>query len=306
MKRHHFFTTGIFGSYIILTTLLMIFLGIGITPDRYSFVLLIPVLFIKKTRRYILDWIPFLGLLITYDFLRSFSPFLNTHVNFTYPIQLDSRLFGFLPTLVLQKIGYQDGILHWYDYLAAFGYFFHFAIPMIFALILWLKKRAQFFEFTKGLLLLSYSAWLTFLAFPVAPPWLASENGYLSGVTKILDQVLKSFPERFNLPSLYNYLNPNSVAAIPSLHAAYPLIIFLFGLKFYGKKALFFLPYVFGVWLALIYLGEHYFTDIMLGGLYSILAYWSVEFLPKFRYLETRLPVLKPKPAFYSLVRRKS
>ena len=305
MKRHHLFAGSIFSSYIIFTTLLMIILGIGITPDRYSFVLLIPVLFFKKARKYLLDWIPFLGLLITYDFLRGFGQFLNSHVNYTFPVQVDQSIFGTLPTITLQNLAYTSGNLHFWDFLAAFGYFFHFAIPMIFALVLWFRKRAQFFEFTKSLLILSYGAWITFLAFPVAPPWLASQNGYIPHVFKILEEVLKIFPERFSLPTLYNYLNPNPVAAIPSLHAAYPFLIFLFALKFFGKRAFWFLPYVITVWVALIYLGEHYVTDVMLGFVYATLAYWSVSFLPHFRHLESRLPGIRPNPIFYNLIRKK-
>jgi hypothetical protein len=297
MKRHHLFTSLIFVVYIIVCSFLLIFLGIGITPDRYAFVLLAPVLFIKKARTHLLDWIPFLGLLITYDFLRGFAPYLNNHVNFAFPIQGDTGIFGVLPTAFLQAMFYQPGKLNWFDFVAAFAYFFHFAIPLAFALMLWLRRRSQFFEFTKGLLILSYAAWITFIAFPVAPPWLADQNGYITGITKILDQVLLVFPQRLHIPALYDNLNPNPVAAVPSLHAAYPFLVFLFALKFYGKSASWFLGYVFIVWLALIYLGEHYFTDIVLGMVYAILAYIAVQLLPKFRLVGSRLRLFSTKPA---------
>lgn len=258
-------------------TALMVWLGIGITPDRYVLVLLFVSLFVKKTRKFLLDWLPFLFILITYDFLRSFASVLNPRVHYLEPALADKYLFGELPTLTLQKMFYTSGNLHWYDYLSAILYFLHFALPLGFAFILWLKNNSYFKQFTTSILFLSYAGWVTYLAYPAAPPWLASDKGYISGVTKILDVTLKSFPDRLHLPSVYHNFNPNLVAAVPSLHAAYPLLVFLFAYKFFGKKAYFFLPYIAGVWLSIVYLGEHYFIDALLGGVYAVVFFYITK-----------------------------
>ncbi len=266
-----------FVFYIIALTGLMVWLGIGITPDRYALILVLVSLFVKRTRKFLLDWIPFLFILITYDFLRSFAPILNPRVHFLELVQMDQNIFGQLPTLTLQKYFYTPGNLHWYDFLGAILYFLHFALPLGFAFILWLKNNSYFKQFTAAILYLSYAGWVTYLVYPAAPPWLASDKGYLGGVIKILDVVLKSFPDRLNLPSVYHSFNPNLVAAIPSLHAAYPLLVLLFALKFFGKKALLFLPYVAGVWLSIVYLGEHYFIDALLGGVYALVFFLLLQ-----------------------------
>lgn len=160
------------------------------------------------------------------------------------------------------------------DFLSAIFYFLHFALPLSFGFILWLYNRAYFKQFVTAILLLSYSAWITFLIYPAAPPWLSSNEGYLPKVVKIMDQVLSVFPDKWDLPTVYHNFNPNPVAAMPSLHAAYPLLVLLFALKFFKLKALIFGLYVLGVWVSIVYLGEHYVVDIIAGAIYAIFFYF--------------------------------
>lgn len=272
--KHRIFNISLFVTYIVAMTAVMIWQGIGIAPDRYAFVLLLASLLIKKTRSFILDWTPFLLILISYDFLRGFADNLGQRVNFTGLINLEGGLFGFIPTVELQKLLYNPLHFHWYDFVASIFYFLHFALPLSFAFLLWLYNRGYFRQFVTGILLLSYAAWITFMIYPAAPPWLAGKSGYLPPVYKILDITLDAFPDRWNLPSIYHQFNPNPVAALPSMHAAYPLLFFLFALKFFKLRALFCLPYVLGVWISVIYLGEHYVVDVIAGAIYAITFYF--------------------------------
>jgi hypothetical protein len=259
-------------------TIFMIWQGIGIAPDRYALVLILGSLLIKKTRGFLLDWMPFLFILIAYDFLRGLVPFLNNNVHFTEMIQADITMFGVLPNLALQNLFYNPDHLGFLDFYATFFYFLHFALPLSFGFLLWITNKASFRIFVTAILLLSYAAWVTYVIFPAAPPWLAEKQGYIQGVTKILDKTLGVFPDRYDLPSIYHNFNPNPVAAVPSLHAAYPMLVLLFCLKFFKWKGLIFLPYVITVWFSMVYLGEHYVIDELIGGLYALtfflLANW--------------------------------
>lgn len=262
--------------YMVLMTGIMIWQGIGITPDRYVLILILASLFIHKTRRFLMDWLPFIFILISYDFLRSLAPILNPRVHFLEMINFDKLVFGVNPILFLQSIFYH-GQLGFIDYFSIFFYFLHFALPLGFAFILWLKNRYYFKKFSISILILSYSAFFTYVLFPASPPWLASQHGDLPGVVKILDITLKSFPTRLQLPTIYETFNPNTTAAVPSLHAAYPFLVLLFALKFFGKKAVYFIPYVLGVWFSIVYLGEHYVFDIFTGVGYSLGAFYIVQ-----------------------------
>lgn len=277
--KYRLFIFGLFIFYILAATAVMIWQGIGIAPDRYALVLLLGALLIRRTRSFLLDWIPALLILISYDFLRGLVPLLNKNVHFMPLIEADKLIFGVVPTSALQTLFYQAGTLHWWDFLATIFYFLHFAVPLAFAYFLWMDNRGHFRQFVVAISLLSYGAWATFISFPAAPPWMAAEKGYLPGVVKILDSTLASFPTSYELPTIYHRINPNPVAAIPSMHGAYPFLILLFAIKFFKWKGLFFLPYVAGVWLSMIYLGEHYFIDLLAGGIYAIIFFYISDIL---------------------------
>ncbi len=274
MSKHRLFNFAVFIIYIVGMTALMIWQGIGIAPDRYAFVLLLAALLVKKTRAFLLDWIPFLFILISYDFLRGFADNLDGRVHFIEPINWDKFLFlGKLPTVYLQNLFYHPSNLQFYDYLATMFYFLHFALPLAFGFLIWMNNRTRFREFVTSILILSYSAWITYIVFPSAPPWMAGEQGYIQGVSKILDKTLQAFPEKLSLPTIYHNFNPNPVAAIPSLHAAYPFLILILCVSYFGKKGLYFIPYVLGVWISIVYLGEHYVSDILIGAVYAAFSY---------------------------------
>lgn len=272
--KHRVFNISLFVVYIVGMTAIMIWQGIGIDPSRYVFVLLFASLLVKRTRSFIFDWTPFLLILLSYDFLRGLAGKLGQRVNYTELILAEKAIFGFIPTIELQKKFYIPGYLHWYDFLGTIFYFLHFALPLSFGFMLWIYNRGHFRQFVTSILLLSYAAWVTFVIFPSSPPWLSSNAGFLPKVYKILDQALSAFPDRWNLPSIYHNFNPNSVAAMPSLHAAYPLLTFLFALRFFKLKALPFGLYVLGVWISIVYLGEHYVVDVIGGAIYAIIFYF--------------------------------
>lgn len=280
--KHRVLVFFLFIVYMSAATALMIWQGIGIAPDRYVLVLLLGSLLVKRTRSFIMDWIPFLFILISYDFLRGFADNLSLYVHYFAPIWADRWIFGFVPTISLQQTFFNINHLNWYDYVATIFYFLHFAIPLSFGYLLWLQHKNYFYQFVVGISLLSYSAWITFLIFPVAPPWMAGEEGHLPGIVKILDSTLASFPTTYELPTIYHRLNPNPVAAVPSLHAAYPFLVLLFCIGFFRLKGLFFLPYTLAVWISMVYLGEHYVIDIIIGAIYALFAYLLTKLIMQY------------------------
>jgi membrane-associated phospholipid phosphatase len=77
-----------------------------------------------------------------------------------------------------------------------------------------------------------------------------------------------------NFTELYDRLPANQVAAVPSLHSAYPMLFALFVTGIFGIKK-FWWVYVYPVsmWIGVVYMGEHYVIDVILGALYAVLAY---------------------------------
>src|SRR5260221_952763 len=263
MKHHHLQLT-LFMVYLAISTLIMVKQGIGITPDRYIVVLFVGAAFIHRGKQFLHDFLPFLLLLLSYEFLRGFADDLNHRIHYFEPIRATQWLFNnHIPTVELQHRFFSLGMFHWYDYLATVLYLLHFAVPFGFAFVLWLYNRKYFVEFMVSLAILSYAGFISYLLFPIAPPWLAAKMGYIPPVVKIFNLVLATMPETLRLPTLYRLIGTNLVAALPSMHAAYSTLVALFCFKFFGKSGLLLTIYAVAMWLAIVYLGEHYVIDIV-------------------------------------------
>jgi membrane-associated phospholipid phosphatase len=216
-------------------------------------------------------------LLLAYEYLRALIPKINPHVHYYFMAKFDAFLFhGQLPTAWLQHLLYNPNYLHWYDYVSAFLYSTFFAVPLCVAFILWLVDREDFEGYVFGMVGLSYMGFLTYLAYPAAPPWLAAQHGIIPQIVHVADVAFSHFSPFLALPTVYKYFAPNLTAAVPSLHAAYPFFTLLFIGKEYPKTVPFLILYAVGVSFAVIYLGDHYFFDVALGFAYAYLAYLAV------------------------------
>lgn len=241
----------------------------------------------NKTWRFVKDWLPFLLVFMSYEAMNSLVgtiSMLNLHPG---PYNLELALFsGTTPTLMLQH-SFRNSIL---DYMGAVFYTLYFFIPTIFGFVVWRASRKDYWKYTIALGLLVYSSLITFLVYPVAPPWL---NPALTtqGVTRILTV---SVDTSLGLPVfkvLYSFFGPNLYAAYPSLHSALPWLVFLFTYKIWRRKAFLVLVFPVGTWFSAVYLGEHYVTDVLGGIAYATFAFVAaVKLLP---YLASRIDFLK-------------
>jgi hypothetical protein len=262
--------------YILAVSAYMIWHRAWFAPDQFFAFAIIATLFIGRIKQFLADWIPMLLFLFGYEYLRGIVPYLTQNVHIFPMIRADTLLFGSLPTITLQSLLFNIQSIRWYDYMAVTLYISHFVIPMVIAFAFWLYDRKLFRDYTTGFLILSYMAFFTYIIYPAMPPWMASDQGYIPPLAKIMDQVLASFSHPISVPSIYRFFGANLVAAVPSLHAAYPLIIFLFLAKRVKYWSLVAVPYVLGVWFAVVYLGEHYVIDIVIAIIYTIIAFMFV------------------------------
>jgi hypothetical protein len=296
----------------VTTLLLIVYLGgivtvmiarnTSITPDRFVVFLLIGAVVAGRGIAFLKDWLPFIALLLGYEMLRGFADATTLRVHIADVVAAERALFfGNTATEFLQDRFYDSGQMRWYDLAATVIYFLHFPMPLVIGFFLWLKRKAEYYQFITALLVLSFSGFLTYLLFPAAPPWYASDVGALGEVHKIINLTIDHTGWKWDLSFYYSQLNPNPVAAIPSLHAAYPVLVFL-ALRRYGEKlAWLFAPYVPAVWLAIVYTGEHYVVDIIPGVLYAWASYYLVyNFAQVKDFLRRRASSPNMAPAKYS------
>lgn len=271
-----------------------------LTPDKLFFILIFVFMMFGQSWQYIKHLGPFIGLLLIYESFRSIVPNLNSHVNFGFMPAADRFLFGTLPTSWLQH-HWWNGHVQWYDFVLYLFYMLHFVLPITLALVIWKTREKGYWRYVVSYLSVSFGAFIVFLAFPAAPPWMASEHGVIEPIARISSHVWRYLGIK-DFPSLYNHLAANPVAAMPSLHAAYATLFFLFVRKLYGnKRAALASIYPLSIYLGTVYQGEHYAIDEIAGILFAVGAYFASPYVLKWLTSFTEFSSKKIRIAYVRL-----
>lgn len=271
---------GIVALYIAVVLVVSFRFNVSLTPDRIVLLVAIAALATGRVRQFLKDWSIFLIILLAWQVLSGMSRHLGhlkPHV--TEMITIDRFLFnGHLPTLWLQHHFYTPGHIQWYDAGAAILYMMHFAFPMLFAFALWYWCRPAFLEFMVAFLILGLAGFATFVLFPAAPPWIAADWWhYFPHVYRIFHYATMVFGPHQSFSVLYVWMWQHGgwdlFGAVPSEHAAFPFLCFLYARRVWPRAGWLLLGYCTCVWVAVVYLGEHYATDVIAGIVYAWLTY---------------------------------
>jgi membrane-associated phospholipid phosphatase len=258
--------------------------GLSITPDRYLLVLLVPALVLGRGRRYLLDFVPFMALIVIYAQFRGIAHLLRPHPFYLPQLQLERFFFGNeIPTAQLQWWLWK-GSPSWYDTASYKILQVHFIVPPLLAFALWMRRRALFYRFGATMIVLSFAGALTFFLFPTAPPWAAANKGLLPMITKLpVPQPDMPHHHGLNSYTLSRLVHPNPYAAIPSLHAGYAFLAFLFVAVICWRTRWRWWAIVIGAIyplvesFAVVYTANHYVVDLAIGFVYAAAALWGVE-----------------------------
>jgi PAP2 superfamily len=244
--------------------------GIFLSADRYFLILLVPAIALRVGRGYVRDFLPFVALVIVYEEARGLAHKLHPHPFYEPMLSIDRWLgFGQVPTIRLQHWLWQ-GHLEWYDHVFGLLDRLHFIVPPTLLLVIWLESREVFYRCAVTLLLVSFAGALTFLVFPAAPPWLASQHHLIPHVVRIGYVEGGASPVSTSKSWIEAHEWQNPVAAVPSLHAAYSLLVMLFAYAWRGRRGLWVaVPYTLGMWFTVVYLGDHYVADVVIGAAYA-------------------------------------
>jgi PAP2 superfamily protein len=222
----------------------------------------------------ILDWLPMVAVLAAYDFTRGAADSLGIAVHTHAMLDFDKFVFfGETPSQWLQGNLHDPGVVHWWDVGFTLVYTSYFVVPFVVAGVLWARDRLDFLRYTRRLVSLALASLATYVLFPAAPPWMASELGLLDGVQRTTAsgwQVLGT-----HTAGLFSegQAGVNLVAAVPSLHAALTALVAMYlwnRVRPLLRPLLALYPLAMG--FTLMATGEHYFFDILLGWIYAAIA----------------------------------
>ena len=222
------------------------------------------------------DWLPIALLLVIYNISRAWADDLFApHV--TELIRADRDMFGWLtggqvPTTWLQEHLYQPGVVQWWEVVVTLIYVSHFLTVPTVAVILWVRSRVQWARFVRRWFTLCVFGLITYFLYPAAPPWWAYKYGYLP---EHVERISTNGWDAIGLHGAGNTLNAlqvdasNPVAAMPSLHTAWAMMAVAFFLPVVRKRWWpLLLAYPLAMTFTLVYTGEHYVIDVLVGWAY--------------------------------------
>jgi inositol phosphorylceramide synthase catalytic subunit len=235
-----------------------------------------------NTRRFVRVFWPFIATGALYDSLRYYLAATSAgRIHVAGPYLLDRAWFG-TGTHTLNEVFASH---HWIvaDLVAGLAYLIYVAEYLALALLVFFTGRVtRAHSFARGFLLVNAMGFLTYVLYPAAPPWYVAAHG-------LGPPVLGSAPSpgaavRFDLllgTHVFENMYSHSVdvfGAIPSLHAAYPVMAAVLAFRTRELRWLRWpaAGYAVVMCFSAVYLQHHYVIDVLLGLAYGAIAVTAV------------------------------
>lgn len=230
-----------------------------------------------KFRLLVRDWYAFFAFIYLFDSLRGTIYILTCKLQLpvyaTYALNLEKKLFGTVPPVALQHALLRPdeaGNFSWVEKILTVFYGSHFVGFLLVGFLIWLYKPDLFSRFKTSFYLLTGLGIFFYAVVPTVPPWMAAEQfGLLPPLTRF-NAILFNFA----IPDLSNGFDTNPIAAMPSLHAAFPILCSLLLWGIYRWRSWPFHLYTLVVLFTIIYTGDHYVVDALAGLVLAVACYY--------------------------------
>lgn len=207
---------------------------------------------------------------VTYQMPNDDPEALERRVHLDYPVRVDRVLgLGEMPNVRLQRWFAQPGRIRKRDQILVWSHWLWFLFPHgTVAYVMW--RHPERFPRTAALTYAVFDLGLIgYWAVPTAPPWYASLHGRLGEQGDVaIRRMMVEHGEAFWKDSwepLYSVLGGNPLAAMPSLHFATSLMAAHLLTEAGPVEGAVGWTYALTLGFALVYLGEHYLIDLLVG-----------------------------------------
>ncbi len=269
----------------------------GLRLDHINLGLVILLLYYLGApfKRLFLFALPVLLTGIVYDSQRFYSDYLRGPVHVEFPYWFDKTFFGIpTPTGILTANEWWQLHLHpvldlitGFAYLTFVFFFVFFAGWMTFRWNRSGTKKQTALEIARrapglmwGFFWLNLLGYSTYYWFAAAPPWYVAIYGL--GPADLTAKASAAGCVRFDeilgtqfFSEMYGR-SADVFGAVPSLHVAYPLLAFMYALRFGGLRLSTFAFYILMCFSA-VYLNHHYILDILWGSVYAVIIFYVME-----------------------------
>lgn len=223
----------------------------------------IPELRARRLRSW---WFVYVWGIFAYTLLRALADETAIPIRTDYVIDLDRLLFaGHDPVEVMQRRLFDPDRVNAVDFLAVAVHWSFFIAPHAAAVAIFLLRPKLFPRYVVTMVLTMYLGLLLFFLLPTTPPWLAAQQGRLTDVYRVMDFVGGRVSGDTYRDFYASLGEPNSVAAMPSIHMAVTFAMYLWARTHAPRLALPAAIYCLLMGLALAYMAEHYLLDMLVG-----------------------------------------
>jgi len=225
----------------------------------------------KRDRRW---WFVYVAGTFIYTLLRSYADDTGIPIQTMYVIHIDHFLFfGNDPSVWLQNHLFSTSRVTVLDFAAVQVHWSFFIAPHAAAVLIFIWKRQLFPRYVALVVGTLYAGLALFFLLPTTPPWLAGRDGVLPGAYRVMDFVGGKVSGDTYRSFSTSIGEPNSVAAMPSIHEAVTFAMYLYARDHEPRLAPWLLAYCVIMAVSLVYLAEHYVADLIAGILCALLCH---------------------------------
>ena len=251
----------------------------------------IPIAFLasKHGRQFFIDWVPLFAFWIVYDRLRLLQPFLLNRVAVEKPYMIERWAFGWMAGgevpahasrmwLAAHSVEPIWSAVSWSAQIIYLSHIFFLPLLLLFW---WLRgrtrerDRTRFIRHMRAFAVLHSFGILIYIILPVAPPWWVSLHGLAQPSAETMART--SMAAAMDGRIVQGLIRSASqwFGAVPSLHGAYPVLMFLLALKDHHRaRVLAFALYSAAMFITTVILNQHYIIDLLAGIAVAYGAYW--------------------------------
>lgn len=258
---------------LVLGYLALSYLLVGFKSDQLILSFLFCFLYFGNhfTRSLVSGFSIFIIYWVLFDYMKAFPNYKFNTVHIRDLYEFEKHTFGIKSgkLLLTSNEFFSLHSTQFLDLLSGFFYLCWIPVPLLFAVYLFIRDKEQFFRFSITFFLVNILGFIGYYLYPAAPPWYIHKFGATFHPFTPGDAAgLVRFDSITGLNifrGLYSK-SSNVFAAMPSLHAAYPVIVLYYGLRNkLGPINIIFAIITIGIWFSAVYSNHHYVFDVLAG-----------------------------------------
>ena len=221
-----------------------------------------PQNFWQKLGKIYLDFYPLIFMFVIFESFFMILPYFNPHDYDKELAAMDFRMLGVDPTVWIEQ-----WVHPWLTDLLYLTYFIYYPFPLF--ILVYLYRKRAFAALDRSIFLLlvvNYGAYITYFFVPAMGPRYYEPIMQLQ--TKALNGIFLAVPIR----NFIHIFEPNKFDAFPSLHIATSLTTMVIMFRYNKKMFLTFIPFILGIFVAVIYCRFHYVVDVIAGIVWTAVA----------------------------------